>query len=162
VVGDLRDRETTRLALEASETGHLVITTLSSASAVGALVRLIQDFPPAEQPQVRIMLAAALRMVIAQSLVPSASGRGMTPVFEVAIGTAVLANLIREGKMTMIESAIQTGRAQGMQSFDDALMELVHVGKITPETAFSRARSKQVFEGMVDATFLGGAAREAA
>jgi len=141
VIGELRDRETVEIALTASETGHLVLATMSTPSAAKTLDRLIDMFPPDEHPQVRASIAGALRAIVAQRLLPSRDGK-VAAAIELVTGVLPLAVLIRDDKLFQLPNLMQRGRAFGMIRFDDSLAELVRAGKITEETAMSVATSK--------------------
>jgi len=154
VVGELRDPETARMSLEAAETGHLVITTMPTNSAVQTIERLVGSFPPEEQGQVRMSLAESLKFVISQSLLPRADEKGRVPVFEILKGTFAVGALIRDGKTIGIPSLMQIGRRQGMQTVDMALEDLVAEELITPEAAYMRAEKPETFEPMCSASFL--------
>lgn len=134
VVGDLRDRETIALAITAAETGHLVIGSMNTNSASRTIARLIDAFPPAQQPQVRAMLSESLRGVVSQRLVPAIAG-GRLPAVELLIGTPAMGNLIREGKLSQIRSQMQTGRSIGMRTLDESLRDLVHAGRVSLDEA---------------------------
>ncbi len=146
VVGEMNDAETVALAMEASETGHLVIGTLNCVRAETAIDRVVGSFSQDEQNQVRLALSESLKAVVAQRLVPTADGASMAAAFEVIMVTSQVSSLIREGKTTMIQSAMQTGQAHGMQTFDDALVNLVRAGRITADAAMARASDKKLFE----------------
>jgi twitching motility protein PilT len=146
IVGEIRDSDTTRLALTAAETGHLVFATLHTTSAVQTVDRLIDAFPPSEQPQVRMALSESLQCVISQSLVPCADGRSRAAAFEVLKCTLSVSNLIREGKTYQLPNLMQIGQNVGMRTVDQSLRELLDVGLITAETALARAENKQLFE----------------
>ncbi len=154
VIGDVRDAETVALALTAAETGHVVLATLNATGTARAVERLIESFPSAEQGQVRSALAESLRMVIAQRLLPAVGERRRVACFEVLQVTRGVAALIRDDKTTQVASAMQMGRAVGMQTFDDALRGLVTRGAITPETAWLAASTKRDFEPLVSREFL--------
>jgi twitching motility protein PilT len=141
VIGELRDRETVEIALTASETGHLVLATMSTPSAAKTLDRLIDMFPPDEHPQVRASIAGALRAIVAQRLLPSRDGK-VAAAIELVTGVLPLAVLIRDDKLFQLPNLMQRGRAFGMIRFDDSLAELVRTGRITEETAMSIATSK--------------------
>jgi twitching motility protein PilT len=145
MVGELRDLESISLAVTAAETGHLVLGTLSTSSGPKTVDRLIDSFPPDEQNQIRTMLAEGLRAVVTQRLIPEASGNGLVLAAEVMIGTVPLANLIRSEKTFQLPSLMQTGRAQGMQSMDDAIRQLLEAKKITFDTAVEYAENKKAF-----------------
>jgi twitching motility protein PilT len=146
MVGELRDLESIELAITASETGHLVMGTLSTSSGPKTVDRLIDSFPPAEQNQIRAMLAESLRAVVTQKLLPNTEGNGRVLAAEIMIATVPLANLIRTEKTYQIPSIMQTGRGVGMQSSDDAIMELYKAGKITGQTAVEFADNKKRFK----------------
>ena len=159
VIGELRDNESVSLALTAAETGHVVLGTLSSTSAPKAIDRLISSFPIEEQPQIRASLSESLKYVIAQRLLPAKEERRQVACFEVLKGTMNIANMIRDEKTFQIYSAMQIGRAQGMQTFDEALRDLIKRDKITAETAYMAAQKKEDFEGFVSPEFLRSAGR---
>ncbi|MDI7248767.1 MAG: type IV pilus twitching motility protein PilT [Bacillota bacterium] len=139
MVGEMRDLDTTITALTAAETGHLVLASMHTRDAASTVDRIIDQFPPYQQTQVRTMLAATLEAVIAQQLLPRTGGRGRTVAVEVMVATAAVRNLIREGKTHMIPNAISTGGRYGMQTMDQALRDLYHGGEVTYEDAVSRA-----------------------
>ncbi|HEY0138073.1 MAG TPA: PilT/PilU family type 4a pilus ATPase, partial [Nannocystis sp.] len=139
LVGEMRDQDTIAAALTAAETGHLVLSTLHSASAGMAIDRIIDVFPGPKQPQVRLQLAGALRAVITQVLLPSARGLDRVPAYEKMIVTAAVASQIREGRAHQIANQIQTGRAEGMQSLEQSLLALLRAGKINIEAAMDVA-----------------------
>ncbi len=143
VIGELRDRETVEIALTAAETGHLVMATMSTPSAAKTLDRLIDMFPPDDQQQVRTSLAAALKFVLSQRLLPTADGTGVVAAVELLTGVLPLAALIRDNKLFQVESLQQRGRAFGMIRMDDSLAELVRSGKITEEVALRASASKK-------------------
>ncbi len=130
LVGELRDLETISLALTAAETGHVVFATLHTNSAAKTIDRIIDVFPSTQQQQIRVMLAESLRGVIAQSLFKRADGRGRIAAYEILRNNKAISNLIREGKIHQIPSAIQTGAKQGMVLFEKSLDELLKKGLI--------------------------------
>jgi len=146
LVGELRDLETTALAITAAETGHLVFGTLHTNSAPKTIDRLIDVFPPGQQAQVRTMLSESLEGVVAQTLIPTADKKGRVAAFEILIGVHALRNLIREDKTSQIQSVIQVGAAQGMMTLDQSLKELVISGKITRDAALTRSTNPKLFE----------------
>jgi twitching motility protein PilT len=154
VIGELRDNESITLALTAAETGHIVLGTLNSTGAGKAIDRILSSFPADEQPQIRASLSESLKYVIAQRLLPSKEPRKQVAVFEILKGTTNIANMIRDEKTYQIYSAMQIGRSQGMQTFDEALRDLVKRDQITPETAYMAAQKKEDFESFVTAEFL--------
>ncbi len=135
MVGELRDLEAIRLAIEASETGHLVLGTLSTSSGPKTVDRLIDSFPAEEQNQIRTMLAESLRAVITQQLIPRADGTGRALATEIMIGTVPMTNLIRTGKTYQLGNIMQTGRGVGMHVLDDSILDLLKAGVITAEAA---------------------------
>ena len=143
MVGELRDLETISLAITAAETGHLVLGTLHTGNASRTLDRLLDVFPVDQQEQIRIMVSEPLRGIISQQLVPSADGTRRVLAFETLTNTPAVANVIREAKTYMLPGIIQTGRKQGMQLMDDALMALYDSGEISAEEAYARAEQKQ-------------------
>lgn len=139
LVGEMRDPESIALALTAAETGHLVLTSLHSRSAAGAVERIVDAYPPERQRQIRVQLADALRAVVAQRLLPRAKGGGRIPALEVLRNTHGVANHIREGKTEQLASDIQTGRREGMIPLERCLADLVRGGQISPEQARAAA-----------------------
>ena len=144
LVGELRDLETIRLALTAAETGHLVFGTLHTSSAAKTIDRIVDVFPAAEKEMVRAMLSESLRAVISQTLLKKIGG-GRIAAHEIMIGTPAIRNLIREGKIAQMYSAIQTGQGSGMYTLDQNLAELMSKGLINKEEARYRAVSKENF-----------------
>lgn len=134
-VGDLRDVETVRMALSASETGHLVIATMNAPNARRAIERLVDVFPVAEQPQVRGTLAGGLRLVIGQRLLPRADGVDRVAAVEVLPGSVALWNLIREDKTYQLPSLMQRGKALGIIRLEDSIKSLRDSGVISASTA---------------------------
>ncbi len=154
VIGELRDNESIALALTAAETGHIVLGTLSSTSAAKAIDRVILSFAPDEQPQIRSSLSESLKYVVAQRLLPAREARRQVAAFEILRGTTNIASMIRDDKTYQIYSAIQIGRSQGMQTFDESLKDLVQRRLITAETAYMSAQKKEDFEALVSPKFL--------
>ena len=144
LVGEMRDLETIRLALTAAETGHLVFGTLHTSSAAKTIDRVVDVFPAQEKEMVRSMLSESLRAVISQTLLKRTGG-GRIAAHEIMIGTPAIRNLIREGKIAQMYSAIQTGQGQGMQTLDQNLQELMVKGLISKEEARFKAVSKENF-----------------
>ena len=145
LVGEMRDLETIRLALTAAETGHLVFGTLHTSSAAKTIDRIIDVFPAAEKEMVRAMLSESLRAVISQSLLKRKDGSGRVAVHEIMIGTPAIRNLIREGKVAQMYSSIQTGQSLGMQTLDQALVELVRRNVVDSADARAIAVNKDMF-----------------
>src|SRR5213594_1629602 len=143
MVGEMRDLETISLAITASETGHLVLGTLHTGNASRTLDRLLDVFPPDQQDQIRIMVSESLRGVISQQLIPRIDGQARVLALETLTNTPAVANVIREAKTFMLPGIIQTGKKQGMQLMNDALMALAERGLISAEEALARADQKQ-------------------
>ena len=146
LVGELRDLETTQLAISAAETGHLVFATLHTNSAAKTIDRIIDIFPSGQQAQIRTMLSESLEGVVAQTLLPSKDGKGRVAALEVLVGVPALRNLIRENKTAQILSVIQTGANHGMISLDQHLRELVMQGRLSRQDAAVHASNPSVFE----------------
>jgi twitching motility protein PilT len=149
LVGELRDLETMSTALTAAETGHLVLATLHTQDAPGSVERVIDVFPPHQQQQVRVQLSESLAGVVSQQLLPTVDGMGRVPAVEVMVTTPAIRNLIREGKLPQIRSAMQAGGQQGMQTMDAALAGLVRAGRVDLNVASERAHSVDDFMSLV-------------
>ncbi|MCS7062644.1 MAG: type IV pilus twitching motility protein PilT [Methylacidiphilales bacterium] len=145
LVGEMRDLETISLALTAAETGLLVFGTLHTNNARKTVDRIIDVFPAQQQPQVRTMLASSLRAIMAQLLLKKADGSGRIAVNEIMIANPAVASAIREGATEKLSDIILTGRAQGMQFMDDAIMAKLKEGLVTPHEAYMKAIDKQKF-----------------
>jgi twitching motility protein PilT len=146
LVGELRDLETTQLAITAAETGHLVFATLHTNSASKTIDRIIDIFPSGQQAQVRTMLSESIEGVVAQTLLPAKDGKGRVAALEVLVGVPALRNLIREDKTAQILSVIQTGAQHGMISLDQHLRDLVMQGKLSRDVAMKRSSNPRLFE----------------
>jgi twitching motility protein PilT len=144
LVGEMRDLETVSLALTAAETGHLVLATLHTSSAVKTIDRIIDIFPAEQKSQVRSMLSESLQAVVAQTLLPK-KDKGRVVALEVMIATVAVRNLIRENKIYQIPSIIQAGGKMGMQSLDQHLLTLVAEGKIERSVAAQKADNPKLF-----------------
>jgi twitching motility protein PilT len=149
LVGEMRDLATISLALTCAELGILVFGTLHTNSAAKTIDRIINAFPAEQQEQTRTMLADSLKAVVAQQLLKKKGG-GRCAANEILIGSPALASMIREGKITQIQSLIQTGTSVGMQTMDQHLKQLIDEDKITPEAAYEKAIDKNVFINMLD------------
>jgi twitching motility protein PilT len=148
VVGELRDTETVRMALAASETGHLVLGTMNTPSAAKTIDRLIDLFPTADQQQVRMTLAGGLHLIVSQRLVPAADGKGMVAAVELLPGSIALWSLIRDNKTFQIPSLQQRGKGFGIMRLDESLYDLVKAGRITKEAALSVAELPEELEAI--------------
>ncbi len=149
LVGEMRDLETIRLALEAANTGHLVLGTLHTTNAAKTIDRIIEVFPAEEQAQVRNGLSTGLKLVVAQNLFKRVDKKGRCAALEILVCTAAVGNLIREGKTVQIPSAIQTGKQFGMQTLDDAIMAVLTKGWISAEEAYDKGIDKSKFRPML-------------
>ena len=140
LVGEMRDLETISTAITAAETGHLVLSTLHTIGADKTIDRIIDVFPPDQQQQVRIQLAAVLECVVSQQLLKRSDGQGRVAALEVLFANNAVRNLIREGKTFQIASIIQTSKRLGMQMMDDALYDLYMQRMVDGETVISYAQ----------------------
>jgi twitching motility protein PilT len=145
LVGEMRDLETIRLAMTAAETGHLVFGTLHTSSAAKTIDRIIDVFPAEEKEMMRAMLSESLRAVISQTLLKTKDGASRVAAHEIMVGTPAIRNLIREGKVAQMYSAIQTGAQLGMQTLDQNLMDLVKRNVVSKEEARNKAANKDNF-----------------
>ena len=150
LVGEMRDLETISLALTCAELGILVFGTLHTNSASKTIDRIINAFPSEQQEQTRTMLAESLKAVVAQQLLKTKDGKGRCAANEILIGSPALASTIREGKISQINSLIQTGSSSGMQTMDQHLAQLIKEDKITPQAAYEKAIDKNAFLKMTD------------
>jgi twitching motility protein PilT len=158
LVGEMRDLETISLAITAAETGHLVFGTLHTSSAAKTIDRIIDAFPKDQQEQIRTMLGESLKAVIAQVLLKKADGKGRAAALEILIVNHAISNLIREAKTFQIASIMQTGKREGMQLMDQAIMDLLKQKIITPLEAYNAAGQKSIFEPLVPANQKPGGA----
>jgi twitching motility protein PilT len=139
LVGEMRDLETTALAMTAAETGHLVLSTLHTCSASQTVERIIDMYPAQQQNQIRAMLANTLQAVLSQTLFSRVDQKGMVPGVEVLLCTPAVRNLIREGRTFEIPNVIETSRALGMQSLDNSIAQLYFNGMISRDDAVAQA-----------------------
>ena len=146
LVGEMRDLETIQLALTAAETGHLVLSTLHTSSAVKTIDRIIDVFPAGQKEHIRSMLSESLLAVIAQKLVQNKNKNGRVPACEIMIANSAIRNLVREDKIYQIPSLIQGGSQDGMQTLDQDLQRLLHQGLIERSEAVKIAENAEVFE----------------
>jgi twitching motility protein PilT len=145
LIGELRDEESARAALQAAESGHYVLSTMHTIDAAETIGRLVEFFPPAKQQMTRQILAGVLRGVVSQRLLPKVGG-GRVAAVEVMINTARIADLIRDGETDKIEEALMDGEFHDMQSFSQHLVELVLAGLVDEETAANAATNRHDFE----------------
>ncbi|HDN84617.1 MAG TPA: type IV pilus twitching motility protein PilT [Candidatus Aerophobetes bacterium] len=144
MIGEMRDLETISTAITAAETGHLVMATLHTPNAPGAIDRIVDVFPPYQQPQIRLQLSTTLIAIIAQILIPRMDNTGRIPAVELLISTPAVSNLIRSGKTHQLYNTMQTGSQVGMQTMDQSLINLVKKRLISKEDALSRARDARL------------------
>ncbi len=145
LVGEMRDLETISLAIEAASTGHLVFGTLHTSSAAKTVDRIIEVFPANQQEQIRNTLSDGLRAVIAQNLFKRVDKKGRIAALEIMIAIPAIRNLIREAKTFQIPSAMQTGKKYGMQTLDDAIMDLLKAKRISADDAYAKCNNKETF-----------------
>jgi twitching motility protein PilT len=141
VIGELRDLETIEMAISASETGHLVIGTMHTSDAATTLNRLLDVFPPSQQPQIRASVAESLRGIVCQRLLPGASG-GLILACEILVNNTAIQNLIREGKSTGLRNTMETGVKEGMCLMDNVVFGLQQERKISAEVALANIANR--------------------
>jgi twitching motility protein PilT len=148
LVGELRDLETISIAVTAAEMGILVMGTLHTNGAAATVDRMVNTFPADKQNHIRTMLSTSLRGVISQQLLPRKDKPGRVAALEILVNTSGVANLLRQGKLDQLETAMQSGGATGMQTMDSALMELVESGVISTQEAYQQANNKAKFKSL--------------
>lgn len=148
LLGEMRGHETMAAAVTAAETGHLVFSTLHTNNAAQTIDRIIDTFPPEQQDQIRVQLAASLTGIFSQRLIPRISG-GMVPAFELLVANNAVANLIREKRSHEINTVIETGMQDGMIDMNRSLAELVRKGEISIENAYQHSLNPQILERMI-------------
>jgi twitching motility protein PilT len=147
LVGEMRDLETIGIAITAAETGHLVLGTLHTSSAPSTINRIIDVFPPAQQPQIRVQLASVLVGVISQRLFPTINNKGRKAATEVLVNNPAIANLIRNEKIHQIQSTMQTSRAQGMHTLEMSIRDLLDRNQIQKDAANKYLQEKMMLDG---------------
>jgi len=150
LVGEMRDLETISIAVTAAEMGILVMGTLHTNGAAATVDRIINSFPADKQAHIRTMISTSLRGVVSQQLLPTSHRPGRIAALEIMINTPAVSNLIRQGKIDQLETAIQSGGNVGMQPMDNALMELVERGWVSGKEAYLQASNKHKFEQVKD------------
>jgi twitching motility protein PilT len=150
LVGEMRDLETISIAVTAAEMGILVMGTLHTNGAAQTVDRIINSFPADKQSHIRTMISTSLRGVVSQQLLPTCNRPGRAAALEIMINTPAVANLIRQGKLDQLETAIQSGARVGMKTMDSALMDLVKSGQVSAEEAYQQANNKHLFEKLKD------------
>ncbi len=151
LIGELRDLETMEAALTVAETGHLTFGTLHTNSADQTINRIIDVFPPNQQPQIRVQLSFVLTGVLSQQLLPHANGQGRVMAMEIMVPTPAIRNLIREGKIHQLYSSMQTGQGEhSMMTMNQSLLSLYQKREITYEAALSASPHLEEFLGMLN------------
>jgi twitching motility protein PilT len=150
LIGEMRDLETISIAVTAAEMGILVMGTLHTNGAAQTVDRIINSFPADKQSHIRTMISTSLRGVVSQQLLPTCNRPGRAAALEIMINTPAVANLIRQGKLDQLETAIQSGGRIGMKTMDNALMELVDKGWVSGQEAYQQANNKHMFEKLKD------------
>ena len=153
MVGEMRDATSFAAAISAADTGHLVLSTLHTTNASQSVIRILDFFKADDREQIRRQLAGTLKAVICQRMVPTIDGR-MTPAQEVLINTGTVRKLIEENRLEKLAAAIETGTEDGMQSFNQALFELVKQGRVTEKEALAKATNAQALEMNFKGIFL--------
>ncbi len=149
LVGEMRDLETISIAITAAETGHLVFSTLHTIGAAKTIDRVVDVFPPYQQQQIKIQLAAVIQGIVSQQLLPKTNNDGRVASLEIMVATPAIQNLIREGKSHQIESSVQTGAKHGMKTMDMALVELYKKGSISYESALTYSVDREMLTRMM-------------
>jgi twitching motility protein PilT len=149
LVGEMRDADTISMAMTAAETGHLVLGTLHTTSAVKSIDRIIDALPGDLREQTKSFLSQSLKAVVTQVLVKTPDGRGRKAVFEILINNRAIAKLIMTDQSHQIPSQLQTGRNVGMQLMDQALLESIQAKEVDPDDAFRYALDKKKFQRFV-------------
>ena len=154
LVGEMRDLETISTALTAAETGHLVFGTLHTQSAPSTIDRIIDVFPPAQQQQVRIMIANSLQAIVTQALLPTADGQGRVAALEILLPDDAVRNLIRQAKIEQVYSIMQTNTSRGMQTMEQALADLTLRRVINVDDALERSSRPDQLAGLLERSGL--------
>ena len=149
LLGEMRDLETISTAITAAETGHLVFATLHTQDAPSTIDRLIDVFPAAQQEQIRVQLAATIQGIVTQTLLPTVDGKGRVAALEILLPDDAVRNLIRQAKVEQIYSVMQTNTGRGMQTLEQALVDLITRGIITQEVAMSRSSRPDQLLGLL-------------
>ncbi len=152
LVGEMRDLESIQSAITAAETGHLVISTLHTQDAVQSIDRIIDVFPPHQQPQIRTMLSLTLQGIVSQQLIPRKDGKGLALALEVLVATHAIRNIIRKGSTQDVYSMIELGAQYGMQNMDASLVKLYQEGAISREDAIAHSINRERTEKLLGGT----------
>jgi twitching motility protein PilT len=162
LVGEMRDLETMSTAITAAETGHLVLSTLHTIGAAATIDRIIDVFPPYQQPQIRSQLAIVLQAVMTQVLLPRADGNGRTAAFEIMLGNYAIGSLIRESRIHEISSVLEVSSQQGMHTLDQDLERLAKDGLVTIENALMNANRPDILRGKLFSALKAKGTKDAA
>jgi twitching motility protein PilT len=158
MVGEMRDSLSMQAAITAADTGHLVLSTLHTTNSATSVGRILDFFTPEERDTMRRQLSTTLRAVICQRMIPTLDGK-MSPAQEIMINTPMVRKMIEENRLEKLPAAIETGRDDGMQNFNQALFDMVQAGKITREEALDKATNAQALEMMFQGIFLSTGSR---
>lgn len=150
LVGEMRDLETISIAVTAAEMGILVMGTLHTNGSAQTVDRIVNTFPADKQSHIRTMMATSLRGVVSQQLLPTKGKAGRVAALEILVNTPAVANLIRQGKLDQLETAMQSGGSVGMQTMDSALMQLVESEQVSAQEAYLQANNKSKFEPLLE------------
>ena len=154
MVGEMRDKESFDAALQASDTGHLVLTTLHATNATQAISRILDFYERSEQDTIRGALAINVRSIMCQRLIRRAFGGGVVPAIEIMLNTPMVKKLIEENRVEKLPAAVETGSEDGMQSFNQSLLGLVNEGLITEEDALKMASNPESLKMNLKGIFL--------
>ncbi|NQZ69346.1 MAG: PilT/PilU family type 4a pilus ATPase, partial [Lentisphaeria bacterium] len=154
VIGEMRRRESFDTALQAADTGHLVMTTLHTTNATQTLLRILDFYPHEERDQIRVALSQSLTAIVCQRLIPRAVGKGVIPGIEVMLSNSLTKKLIHEGSFHKLSGAIEASEAEGMMTFNMSLLRLVNTGLITEEAALERADNPDALAMNLKGIFL--------
>ncbi len=146
VIGEMRDLESISMALTTAETGHLVLATLHSSSAVDSINRIIDVYPAGKQEQIRVQLAECLQAIVGQILVPKKEGEGRALAVEILVGTMSIRNMVRRGALAEIRGHMEAGAEHGMQTLEQHLSFLVNEGTISKDVAIKFARHPKLLQ----------------
>ena len=158
MVGEMRDSISMQAAISAADTGHLVLSTVHTTNAATSVGRILDFFQPDERDTMRRQLSTTLRAVICQRMVQNLEGK-MTPAQEIMVNSPMIRKLIEENRLDKLGAAIETGRDDGMQNFNQALFDMVQANKITKEQALEKASNPQALEMMFQGIFLTSGSR---
>lgn len=154
MIGEMRNKQSFDAALQAADTGHLVLTTLHSTNAPQAVTRILDFYDQQEHNAIRSALAVNLKSIICQRLIPKAYGGGITPAVEIMINNPIVRKLLEENKLEKLSAAVETGKEDGMQSFNQSLLKLVNEGLITEEDAIRNASNPDALKMNLKGIFL--------